>query len=158
MPRKSHDFWKTSRFSKKPTIFLHAQKLIVVQGSSHSLKQIQPKRTSKSRSARGLRPKNPYLENRCQIRLSLAISLTPTWHFGANQNGGFRTKWNSLVFLSCSTQKKGHLFCVAPQNIDNSQSPDFLASNSRFSVLQGWEVCSCSSKVFILSGIGMTWN
>ena len=30
-----------------------------------------------------------------------------------------------MVFLSCSTPKKGHLFCVAPKNIDNSQSPDF---------------------------------
>ena len=77
-PRKSHDFWKTSCFSKKTSRFSlkYAQKLIVVQESSHSLKQIQPQRTSKSRSARGLSPKNPYLENRCQIRLSLATSLS----------------------------------------------------------------------------------
>ena len=30
-----------------------------------------------------------------------------------------------VVFLSCSTPKKCHLFCLAPKNIDNSQSPDF---------------------------------
>ena len=66
------NFGKPIVFQRKPTVFLYAQKLIGVQKSS----QFSHKRTNKLRSARGLSPKNPYLENLCQIRLSLDTSLS----------------------------------------------------------------------------------
>ena len=117
-------------FQRKPTVFLYAQKLIVVQESSHSLKQIQPQGTNKSRLARGLSPKNPYLENRCQIRLSLATSFSrsesrPRDILVQIKMADFKEIETLRVFLSRSTPKKGHFFCAAQQNIDNSQSPDF---------------------------------
>ena len=123
-------FGKLHVFQRKPTVFLFAQKLIVVQESSHSLKQIQPQRANKSRSARGLSPKNPYLENWCQIRLSLATSLShsesrPRDILVQIKMADFEEIETLMVFLSCSTPKKGHFFCIAPKNIDNSQSPDF---------------------------------
>ena len=113
---------KISRFLENFTFFKEnlpffsmTKKLIVVQESSHSLKQIQPQRTNKSRSARGLSPKNPYLENRCQIRLSLATSLShsesrPRDILVQIKMADFEEIETLMVFLSCSTPKKGHFF------------------------------------------------
>ena len=112
-------FGKPHVFQRKSTIFLHAQKLIVVQESSHSLKQIQPQRTNKSRSARELSPKDPYLENRCQIRLSLATSLSlsesrPRDILVQIKMADFEEIETRMVFLSCSTPKKSHFFFRSP--------------------------------------------
>ena len=107
------------------------KKLIVVQESSHCLKQIQPQRTNKSRSARGLSPKNPYLENQCQIRLSLATSLSITKPRPRDilmqiKVADFEEIETLMVFFyHVLHRKRATCFCVAPKNIDNSQSPDF---------------------------------
>ena len=68
---------------------------------------------------------------RCQIRLSLATSLSYTKPRPRDilvqiKVADFEEIETLMVFLLCSTPKKGHLFLRSPQKyLDNSQSPDF---------------------------------
>ena len=94
--RETHDFQlnltvsryatKISRFLENLAFFKENLPFFSVPKNFKSLFKNQAilknkfshKEQKKIRSARGLSPKNPYLENQCQIRLSLAISLSHT--------------------------------------------------------------------------------
>ena len=130
-PRKSHDFWKTSRFSKKTYRFSLCPKIL------NRCSRIEP--FSKTNSAtknkqiqvgQGTEPQESIFRKSVPNKViasyqSLTFWITPTWHFGANQSGGFRRNWNSYgMFYHVLHRKRATCFCLAPKNIDNSQSPD----------------------------------
>ena len=118
---------KISRFLENLTFFKENLPFFSVPKNFKSFKnqailrnKFQPQRTDKSRSARGLSPKNPYLENQCHIRLSLAISLSHTKPRPRDilvqiKVADFEEIETLMVFLSCSIPKKGHLFLRSPQ-------------------------------------------
>ena len=126
--RETHDFQlnlTVSRYATKISRLLENLTFFKENLPFFSV-QIQPQRTNKSRSARGLSPKNPYLENQCQIRLSLAISAVSHILNHANVTFWCKSKWRISKKLKLTLlwyfyyvlhRKRATCFCVAPQNI-----------------------------------------